>query len=400
LLGIRYGEVLVLVYDVVVVGAGPCGSAAARSCAELGLKTLLVEEHAAVGHPVQCAGLLSASAFEVCTVSRRSVLNEVRGARMVSDLGAELCFDAGRTKAYVVDRAVLDREMAEAAVRAGAELRLRTYVSGVRDGRLMTRGVDGRGEIPFRLLIAADGPRSSIARMLGMERSPLYISGVQADVPCEVDPRYVELHPNAAPDFFGWVIPITGRRARIGLCSSRYTKERFDAFVAKFPSGCVHLVSGTIPLGVMLRTYGRKTLFVGDAAGFAKPTSGGGIYTGVRSARHAAAVAARCCERGAFDDDALRQYEALWSDDFGNELAMGFKLLRMRQKMTREDIDRLCRVLNDPDVLETIVRFGDMDRPSTLVRKLALKPAVIRAMGIVFASGLRHILKNEKESNS
>nr|WP_241648114.1 NAD(P)/FAD-dependent oxidoreductase [Methanoculleus taiwanensis] len=385
---------LILVYDVVVVGAGPAGSAAARFCAEHGLKTLLVEEHAAVGYPVQCAGLLSVSAFEVCRVSVRSILNEVRGARMVSGLGGEVCFDAGKTKAYVVDRAVLDREMAEEAARAGAELRLKTYVAGIRDGNLLTRGLGGREEIPFRLLIAADGPRSSIARMLGMERSSIYLSGVQADLPCEIDPRYVEVHPNASPDFFGWVIPVNNRRARVGLCSGAFTKERFAAFARQYPAGCVHLVSGTIPLGVMPRTYGHKTLFVGDAAGFAKPTSGGGVYTGVRSAEHAACVASACCEKGMFNDGALREYETRWWQDFGKELSVGLKLLKMRQAMTPEEIDRLCRVMDDPEILETIVRFGDMDRPSALVRRLAVKPSFLKAAGVIFASGLRHILKN------
>jgi digeranylgeranylglycerophospholipid reductase len=60
--------------------------------------------------------------------------------------------------------------------------------------------------------------------------------------------------------------------------------------------------------------------------------------------------------------------------------------------MRPEEIDRLCRVLNDPDLLETIVRYGDMDRPSRLIRRLALKPALLKAMGILFTSGVRQIL--------
>ncbi|KUG21068.1 MAG: NAD(P)/FAD-dependent oxidoreductase [Methanomicrobiaceae archaeon] len=385
-------------YDVVVVGAGPCGSAAARSCAEHDLHTLCIEEHATIGYPVQCAGLLSTAAFEECRVSRRSILNEVSGARMVSGLGGELLFDARTPKAYVVDRGMLDREMAAAAAGAGAEFMTKTYACGIRDGRILTRGMNGSREIPYRLLIAADGPRSSIARMLGMERSEMYLSGLQADIPYPMDPRYVELHPNASPDFFGWIIPIGPHRARIGLCGRTGVRERFERFASAYSDSCLHLVSGTIPLGAMPRTYGRRTLFVGDAAGFAKPTSGGGIYTGVRSARHAAAVAAECCGRGSFDDDTLRAYEERWKQDFGNEIALGLKLLKMRQKMTPDEIDRLCRVLNDPDLLDTIVTSGDMDRPSRLVKRLALKPRVLKAMGILFGSGVRHILTYGKSN--
>ncbi|MDN5340976.1 MAG: hypothetical protein PWQ30_2085 [Euryarchaeota archaeon] len=374
------------------MGAGPAGSAAARACAEEGLSTLCIEEHGTIGYPVQCAGLLSVSAFAECSVSNRSVLNEVTGARMVSGLGGELLFDAGVTKAYVVDRGLLDREMAEKAADAGAEFRLKTSASGISGSSLMTRGVRGREEIPFRLLIAADGPRSTVARMLGLQCPALYLAGVQAEVPYEMDPRYVELHPNAAPDFFGWVIPVSPTRARVGLCAREHAKEYFDRFIARYGGNSLHLASGVIPLGVMPRTYGRRALFVGDAAGFPKPTSGGGVYTGVRSAKHAAAVAAACCARAEFDDGSLREYEHRWKADFGKELDIGMKALRMRQKMTPEEIDRLCRALNDPDLIATIVEHGDMDRPGTLLRKLALKPALARAMGILFVSGVRQIL--------
>ena len=374
------------------MGAGPAGSAAARACAEEGLSTLCIEEHGTIGYPVQCAGLLSVSALAECGVSNRSVLNEVSGARMVSGLGGELLFDAGVTKAHVVDRCLLDREMAEKAANAGAEFRLKTSASGISGTSLLTRGLRGREEIPFRLLIAADGPRSTVARMLGLQRPALYLAGVQAEVPYEMNPRYVELHPNAAPDFFGWVIPVSGTRARVGLCAREHAKDHFDRFIARYGQNSLHLATGVIPLGVMPQTYGRRALIVGDAAGFAKPTSGGGIYTGVRSAKHAAAVAAACCARGEFDDGSLRDYERRWKEDFGKELDIGMKALKMRQKMTPEEIDRLCRALDDPDLIATIVEHGDMDRPGTLLRKLALKPALARAMGILFASGVRRIL--------
>ena len=388
---LRHGS---LTWDVIVVGAGPSGSAAARACAEKGLSTLCIEEHGTIGYPVQCAGLLSTSAFEECNVSRASIQNEVSGARMVSDLGGELLFDARTPKAYIVDRTPLDREMAKMAADAGAEFLLKTSVSGIRNSSLLTRGVRGREEFSFRLVIAADGARSSIARMLGLQRPAIYLGGVQAEVPYRVDPRYVELHPNASPDFFGWVIPVSATRARIGLCAREHAKDHFDRFIARYGGDCIHLVSGVIPLGVMPQTYGHRTLFVGDAAGFPKPTSGGGIYTGVRSAKHAAEVAAACSARGIFDDDALRDYERRWKEDFGRELDIGLRALRIRQKMTPEDIDRLCRALNDPDIIETIVEHGDMDRPDALLRKLVLKPALIRGMGVLFASRMRHILKS------
>lgn len=376
-------------YDVVVVGAGPAGSAAAGACAKAGLKTLCIEEHGTIGYPVQCAGLLSNAAFAECRVSDRAVLNRVSGARVISGRGSRLLINAKKTMALVVDRGTLDREMAEHAADAGADYLLHTSVCGLGVNTVMTRGAEGEREIAYRVLIAADGPRSTIARLLGMQRSPVYLAGIQADVPHDCDPRFVEVYPDASPDFFGWSIPAGQGRARIGLCSRGGVPELFAAFRKSFAPSTVHLVTGTIPLGIMPKTYGHRTLFVGDAAGFAKPTSGGGVYTGIRSARHAAAVAIEACEKDRYDDGTLSKYERLWSGDFGNELALGFRLFEMRRRLSPDDVDELVRALDDPGLIRTIEECGDMDRPSALVRKLLMNPATLRLLGPLARTGFK-----------
>lgn len=376
-------------YDVVVVGAGPAGSAAAGACAAAGLKTLCIEEHGTIGVPVQCAGLLSTAAFGECRVSERPVMNRVSGARVISGRGSQFLINAQKTMAVVVDRGMLDREMAEQAADAGADFLLHTGVCGMGINTVMTRGPDGDGEIGYRVLIAADGPRSSIARMLGMQRAPVFLAGIQADVPHESDPRFVEVHPDASPDFFGWSIPTGPGRTRIGLCSRANVPALFAEFRKKFSPSTIQLVTGTIPLGIMPRTYGHRTLFAGDAAGFAKPTSGGGVYTGIRSARHAAAVAIKACENDRYDDEFLSLYERLWKEDFGTELALGFKFFEMRQRLTPDDTDELVRAFDDPSLIRIIEECGDMDRPSGVVKKLLLTPAAFRLLGPLARTGIK-----------
>jgi len=376
-------------YDVIVVGAGPAGSAAAQTCAAQGLSTLCIEEHGTIGHPVQCAGLLSNAAFAECRITDRSVMNRVSGARIISGKGSELLIDAKVQKAVVVDRAAVDREMAEAAADAGAEFRLKTGVCGVRANSVLTRGAYGHEEHSFKILIAADGPRSTIARYHGLERAKVYLSGIQADVLHDCDPRLVEIYPDASPEFFAWSIPTAPGRIRVGLCGQTQVKERFAALMKKFGTATTHLVTGTLPLGLMPRTYGQKTLSAGDAAGFAKPTSGGGVYTGIRSARHAAAVAIGCCERGIFDDNALAEYERRWQADFGRELELGFRLFGLRQKISNNEMDQLVQALKDPSILSAIIEHGDMDRPGVLVKKLLFNPSMINVLKPLIMSGIR-----------
>lgn len=381
-------------YDVVVVGAGPAGSTCARRCAELGLSTCLIEEHAAIGYPVQCAGLLSVRACAACQVSEKPVLHEVTGARILTSRGSELTFDAGTVKAYVVDRGLLDREMATAAADAGAEVRVKTAYLKRSGSAIITRGVGGTDEIGFRVLIAADGPRSPVARDLGMARPPVFLAGIQAEVPREMAGNLVEIYPDASPDFFGWIIPSGKGRARIGLAGRREVASRFSRFISQEGvRSCCHLVTGTIPIGVMPRTYGHGTLFVGDAAGFPKPTSGGGVYTGIRSAYHAAETACEACSEGSVADDLLCRYEQRWRSELGRELEIGFRLFSARGKLTGEEVDRLVRVLNDPSLKADILKYGDMDQPGVLLRRILKNPKIYPVLGILFRLGVRQIIK-------
>ncbi|MDD1699865.1 MAG: NAD(P)/FAD-dependent oxidoreductase [Methanoregula sp.] len=380
-------------YDVIVIGAGPAGSAAAHECARRGLSTICIEEHGTIGYPVQCAGLLSNTAFEESGVSEHPVLTRISGARVVSGMGSEMLIDAKTSKAVVVDRGSFDREMAENAANCGAEYSLKTAAYGIRGNSLLVRGVKGHAEIPFRLLIAADGPRSTIARIHRMPRAKMYLAGIQLELLHDCDPRFVEIYPDASPEFFGWMIPAGNGRVRLGLCGQSQVPERFTAFIKKFGDRATHLVTGTLPLGIMPKTYGHRTLFVGDAAGFAKPTSGGGVYTGIRSARHAAAIASSCCANDLYTDAALAEYEQRWQADIGRELDLGFRLFRLRQKISAYDMDALIRGLNDPDIIRTIVDYGDMDRPGKLVKKLLGKHAMLRCAGPLIRTGLQSLFE-------
>ena len=365
----------------IIVGGGPSGTSAARLSAKAGLSTLLIEEQAHIGYPVQCAGLLSNSAFDECEVSRSAVLNEVSGADVIA--GSSVCsFNAGKRMAYVVDRARLDLEMATQAADAGSDIQLKTIASGIskKNRILTTNGMRGTEEIQYSVLIAADGPRSTISRSLNIPRAPVYLSGLQCDVCLEPDPENVQIFPNASPEFFGWKIPINENTSRIGLCGITSVHDKFRSFIDPFKDRCIHFVSGTIPLGLIDRTYDDGVMIIGDAAGLAKPTSGGGVYTGVRSARHAVNAAITAIEEGRTDRMDLERYEKLWKNDFGRELQKGFTFFKLRQKISPDKLEKIIKIMSDPAICDVIIRKGDMDRPSSLLNALTLHPHMIPAM--------------------
>lgn len=376
-------------YDVVIAGAGPVGSGAAKLCAEAGLSVLVLEEHGTIGYPVQCAGLLSNAAFQECAVSEDSVLNTAAGASVVYAADSRLTFDTKTTKAYIVDRGVLDREMAENAASAGAHYSLKTCVTEINAAKQIIHTSSGE-EIPYNLLIAADGPGSIAARALAIPPSEFVYSGMQAEVPWSGDAHLVELYPNAAPEFFAWVVPTGEKRARIGLLGTKQVPELFAAFSKKFHSSNLHSVTGTVPIGIREKTYGPGILLCGDAAGFPKPTSGGGVYTGLRSAFHAASTAIAACNADNYSNLFLSRYESLWRADFGRELEWGLSALKLRRNLREDEVNACLAALNTPEIISKITATGDIDRPSALLKTMIAHPGVVKAIG---SAGVKGVLR-------
>ncbi|HJJ38778.1 MAG TPA: NAD(P)/FAD-dependent oxidoreductase [Methanocorpusculum sp.] len=376
-------------YDTVVIGAGPVGNTAARLCAEKGLSALVIEEHPAIGHPVQCAGLLSNAAFAACEVSMKPVNRTVSGAKIYPENGDPLSFDAGCTKAYVVDRTALDAETAARAADAGADYAVKTCVTRVDENKKLIHTADGK-EIPYRILIAADGPRSVAARSFGVAPSKFMYAGIQAEVPYAIETPQVELYPNAAPDFFAWAIPVTDTVSRIGLCSTKQVPELFEAFKKRFLPSTLHFVTGTIPVGVREKICGPSWMLAGDAAGFPKPTSGGGVYTGIRSAHHAAETAVE-----ALDSGDTSSYAKRCRDDFGRELDIGMQFLKFRRSLSKEDVDRILSTLNTPDIIRIISEYGDIDKPSLLFKQLIKRPELL-SLGWTGVKGLMRMIAGAK----
>ena len=101
-------------YDVVVIGAGPAGAIAAKYAVLNGASTLLIEEHASIGSPVQCTGLISTAALNECEIGEGSfILNKMKGAFVYAPNGEELCVRGKDVKAYVIDRKIFDRLLVE-----------------------------------------------------------------------------------------------------------------------------------------------------------------------------------------------------------------------------------------------------------------------------------------------
>jgi digeranylgeranylglycerophospholipid reductase len=382
-------------YDVVVIGAGPAGAVASKYAAKNGARTLLIEEHASIGSPVQCTGLISTAALAECEIGEGSfVLARMKGAFVYAPNGEELTVRGKGVKAYVIDRKMFDRALVERSLDEGVEVLLKTRFMDMHKGKISVISSGEREEIQADIIIGADGIQSSVGRAAGLPRCKKFLPGVQLEAPYAAsDPGFVEIFTgnNFAPGFFAWAVPFDDM-ARIGLAKNpdslpaqHYLEKLLEhpVVASRYRGSHTEHVVGGIPLGPPDRTVKDNVMLVGDAAGQVKPTSGGGVYMGAVCAKIAGEVAARASSK----EIRLDEYEKRWRSAIGRELAIGMRIHKSLGKLSDENLNGFIAFLNKPEIMDCITEYGDMDHPSVLFQKLISrgdKVQLIKLLGVAF----------------
>jgi len=377
--------------DIVVVGAGPAGLIAAREAARRGATVTVLEEHAEIGVPCHCAGLLSIKGLKDLGVplSADFIQNQLKGARFYSPSG--LSFTVGRREAVAcaVDRSMFDKFLAEQATNAGAEIRTESRVENVsrRDKRIAVE--DSLTSISAGVVVDAEGAVSRFVETMGLKllESRGVLPALQFKLEdVNVDPAYAEIHVGnkVAPGFFTWVIPLGPDSARVGLaCKGANVREKLESFIqGRFGKVKRTTVSSgrIITCGPIPRTYDDNFIVVGDAAGQVKPTTGGGVILGGMCAAFAGEVAAESAKNRDYGAVFLEKYERLWKSKLGGE----FRTMRLaRQVVNRlsdKTVDKLFKFVLDKNLQEEFSVKGDIDFQGGLLSALVKKRDLLRIL--------------------
>ncbi|MCK7510271.1 MAG: NAD(P)/FAD-dependent oxidoreductase [Desulfobacterales bacterium] len=187
----------------------------------------------------------------------------------------------------------------------------------------------------------------------------------------------VFLGNNVAPGFFAWAIPC-GDLTRVGLCVSR-DKGTPQDFLTRLLNAQgwaeaerVRTYSGAIPLGHIARTYADRMLVAGDAAGMAKPISGGGLFTGMTAGKLAAETFLEAFRSGDLSEKGLFRYEERWKAAYGSELRNSYRVRKVFVRMYDRDLDKAGARL-DNEKAKAVLATGDIDFPT------ALAPGLLKA---------------------
>jgi geranylgeranyl reductase family protein len=372
-------------YDVVVVGAGPVGGFLAQRMSEGGASVLLLEEHAQIGRPFQCAGLVNPETMSL-TGLQSTVLTPIWGARIHSPSGIPVVIgNEHDIRTWSVCRKLFDEGVVRGAVQSGAEIWLSSKplsADAYEDHVLLSVSTpQGDQTVRCRLLCGADGAHSWVRRRFRMGRPKELMIGFQVEVTgYKGEPGRLDMYTGSgfSPGFFAWAIP-SGETTRIGTwskpemmkeesCEQLLDRLRSEPLWSERFSECREIgrFCGPIPSGLVKRPMiGRVALF-GDAAGLCKPTTGGGIGPGFRQVEMLTPNLLECLNRDDFSDAAVKEVISLLSPLRREQNRARALREVFLTEMTDEELDSVFAVWSRPEVTELINQIGDIEHPIPL----------------------------------
>ena len=375
-------------YDVSIIGGGPIGGNIARQLAEKNYKVAVFEQNKKIGEPLKCAGLVTPRVFDFVDFSEEQVVqNRIKGANIHSPSGHVLTIGGDRVHALVIDRVKFDNKIVENAREKGVELFLENKIlSAQKNQQHVELTTSQKIDIKSKLLIGADGPYSKTRDIFALPSPTEFLRGIGAELlDTSLNSDFVEIFVGnrIAPGFFAWVIPTNkqGTNARVGLCVNQnaphppkyyfdlFLKNKYSSKYLKEPNITRH-IGGVVPLGVLKKTFTSNVMLVGDAAAQVKPTSGGGICTGLLCGKNCSSVAIQALQKNDFSSQFLKKYHKMWSADIASELAMGMKFRKLFKKLSDKQMDKYIVKFQNPKITEVITKHGDIDHPSKLMKPL------------------------------
>ncbi len=369
--------------DVVVVGAGPAGSAAAAWAARAGHEVLVIDS-ASFPRDKACGdGLTPRAVAELERLGLSGWLDahiRHRGLRMSgfgSDVQVEWPGPSFPATGSAVTRLELDDRIRKVAEEAGARMLLGTKVAAANHdstGRVTSVLLADGSEVGCRALIVADGARSSLSRKLGRRWHQETVFGVAArgylrssrgDEPWLTSHLELRSPDGAVLPGYGWIFPLGNGEVNIGVGAlstarrpadlalrplmSFYTDLRRDEW--GFDGQPRAVSSALLPMGgAVSGVAGPNWMLIGDAAACVNPLNGEGIDYGLESGRLAVELLR------------IGDFSSAWPSVLQSHYGRGFSIAR-----------RLALLLTFP-------RFLPATGPIAM-RSTALMNVAVRVMG-------------------
>jgi geranylgeranyl reductase family protein len=378
-----------LTFDVIVVGAGPAGSTAAKLLGEAGISTLLLDK-SAFPRDKPCGGGISARAIQRFPYLESALanipVNWVSKVYLESPAGFSVDHRSETPLYLMIRRCEFDNLLLSLACKH-VEFKAPALVRKVSVGpfgAIVTADVGGEiKDYQCKLVLGCDGANSVVARASGLRTGSVqdeYAIDMMEETPYEelnlADRDRMYIYYRIRSHYgYGYVFPKAshvnlGVGFKLDYYLSKLRGEHY-AHHSSFIDGLVSngLVAGrsnrvnfrAFPLpisGPLGRTYSDRILVSGDAGGFVNALTAEGIYYAMLSGDHAARTAIEAVKANDFTEHALSRYQESWKQEAGVELEKSVRF----QKLLLSDSKRIDRIVRaagrNPTLADLLARYA------------------------------------------
>jgi len=376
-------------YDVVVAGGSIAGLLCAREIAEKKNTVLVIEEDYEIGTPEHCGGLVSTKGLEKLGVIPFSKTFDhlIESATINAPNGNSFSINSKKQKVAEISRRELDKQIAHQAQKNGAVIKVRTSFQELTKDGVRTN----EGEIKCKIFVDARG----VSALVQKDREGI-LSSAQYEIYANwIKKGQVEVFfdQEKYPGFFAWIIPSGEGKGKVGVAGKGIkVSEILEEFLEKKGNySTIRKIFAPIWIkGPIKKFVDGKRVIVGDAAGQAKPTTSGGIYTSGMGGVLAGRAISKFLKTN--DESDLEQYQKQWKNQFGEEFEKQIMARKVLERIDNNTINKLFDSIT-PEITKEISEKEDFDfHTGSIIKLLGLKGSVKTAQ-IILGGELKKLLK-------
>ncbi len=376
-------------FDVVIAGGSVSGLLCAREIARNGKSVLVIEEDYEIGTPEHCGGLVSMSGLEKLGIIpfRKTFEHIIESAVIHAPNGSKFLIDSKKQKVTEVSRRELDKQIAHQAQKNGAIIKVKTSFQELTDQGVRT----SEGEVKCKIFVDARGISSLIHKdregVLSSAQYEIYADWIKKD---RVE---IFFDQKKFPGFFAWIIPSGEGKGKVGVAGKGIkVAEVLEQFLEEKGSySTIRKIFAPIWIkGPIKKFVENKTVIVGDAAGQAKPTTSGGIFTSGMGGILAGKAISKYLSSNNKED--LNEYQKLWTQHFGEEFDKQLWARKILERIDNDTINKLFAIIT-PEIIKEISEKDDFDfHAGSIVKLLGVKGSVKTAQTII-GSEIKKLLR-------
>lgn len=363
-----------------IAGGSVAGLLCAREIASNGFSVLVIEEDYEIGTPEHCGGLVSIAGLEELGIIpfRKTFDHIIESAEVSAPNGDSFTINSTKQKVVEISRRELDKQIAFQAQKNGAVIKVRTSFQELTDTGIRTK----EDEIDCKIFVDARG----VSSLIHKDRTGI-LSSAQYEIYADwIKKGKVEVifDQEKYPGFFAWIIPSSEGKGKVGVAGRGINvADALDKFLEeKGEYSTIRKIFAPIWIkGPIENFVDGKTVIVGDAAGQAKPTTAGGIFSSGMGGVFAGQAISKFLKSGNKTD--LEEYQKRWIERFGKEFEKQSFARKILERIDNNTINKLFESIT-PEITKEISEKDDFDfHTGSIIKLLGMKGSIKTAQTLI-----------------